>query len=268
VSSVVVFGSTTESSELAELIQRQLRLSVDVVNPLESAASGSRLTASSEASPGRYAAGIGMLSELVSKDRRTIDFVNPRRPAEPVSKTRRFLLPGAIAATIALATVATIWWKLSTIDSRIAELRAQIQSAKPALDKAQARIAEVDLIETWAKSDVQWLTEIERLSRDLPVADQIRISQLQCQIDTSSGDGTMTIEGLSNAPDSVRTMEQNLAGDKRTVRGDDFRHDARDPRYKFHFKEIVSIDNDVPEMNRRRRGARNNNFGSIGAPGR
>jgi hypothetical protein len=248
----VMFGSPQESRELANRVQQQLQLEVDVVNPLEVAAPGSPLT-TTVASPGRYAAGIGMLAELGSGRRQTIDFVNPRRPAEPPSATRRYAVPGAIAAAIVAFMLAGMWWRLSTLDSRIAELQQQVNESKPVLEKAQSRIAEVEAIEAWIKSDVHWLDELARISRDLPPPEQIRMEQVVCAIE-SDGDGQIELQGFSDSHESMKRMEQALIGESRTVRGDQTQFDGKDPRYQWRFKETVLLDNDVPLPKPVRRG--------------
>ena len=119
---IFICGEGQGQEAWAREIGRELNLPTEVFNPLSACTLGGELKSSMPDHPGRFAPLIGMLLDDAAGEANTIDFLNPRKKAEPKTRRRELTIAAAAAAVLLLAGAGWIGLQLHNLDSQIAEL--------------------------------------------------------------------------------------------------------------------------------------------------
>ena len=128
-------------------LAEELDLDVVLFNPFEVFTLDAELASRPVEHPGRYAPLLGMLQEETSGQGHAIDFLHPRKKAEPPNQRRRLALIGGSAAAALFLTLGIVWGSLWMKDAEIVRLQVEsfeldkkVKIAKKSLDE----VAEVD----------------------------------------------------------------------------------------------------------------------------
>ena len=248
---VLMFGDQTRD-ELIKQIRSNVKLEVESQNPFEWVTTRNKFDV--PPTPERYAALIGAAADFADSRHRTINFLDPRRAPDPPSRTKLYSLMGIAAILLVGAVIGSIWWKVNDLNGQIKQLSREISDQKEAVEKAEIRVAEVNTINAWVKSDVNWLKELEQISQKLPDADQIMLQDFKGIIEASSGDARIELSGVAGSDDHLASLEKELANETRRLEPGETR--ARDDAdFPLTFKEIVRVDNGAPraQLNKSRR---------------
>lgn len=248
---VLIFGDQSRQ-ELIEQIRAKINLEVESKNPFEWVSTGSKLTVPQ--TPERFAALIGAVCDFADSDHRTINFLDPRKAPDPPSRTKLYSLLGFAAILLVGALVGSIWWKVSDLNGQIKQLQREIRDQKEAVEKAETRVAEVNTINAWVKSDVNWLKALERISEELPNANEIMLQDFKGIIEASSGDARIELSGVAADGEHLKTLEEKLANSTHRLEPGETRT-RDDAQFPLTFKEIVRVDNGAPraQLNKNRR---------------
>lgn len=108
----------------------------------------------------------------------TVDFGNPRRRVEKQTDYRRMALWGGLAAILLLAAGAMAWLTLSSQTEKIQSLAARQAELKKANDDAGVDqiVGEVELVDQWARDNINWMEELKQVSERLLTADDAIVS--------------------------------------------------------------------------------------------
>jgi Tfp pilus assembly PilM family ATPase len=216
VSAVYVCGDGPEYRELAQRIQDELSLPAEVFQPFQ----GQRLSRGlSEQLPdhaGRYVSLLGMLADEAAQSH-SIDFLNPRKKKEPVSRQRIAIFAAAAVALLVFGIGYLAYEKFAEVDAQIAELTKQQKSLDTSIKRAAAKEAAVAAIEEWLMADVVWLDELRDLSLRFPKPRDAVILRMTLS-GKPTGGGAIELEGLVRDPSIVGQMESNLRDDYHEVR--------------------------------------------------
>ena len=171
----------------------------EVFNPLSACTLGGELKSSMPDHPGRFAPLIGMLLDDAAGEANTIDFLNPRKKAEPKTHRRELTIAAAAAAVLLLAGAGWIGLQLHNLDSQIAELDSDLAQLKPKVDKAILSKANAEKIQTWLDGDPNWLDEIANLSTKAPGGKEFWVIKLNTP---KANDGTASMQVLADVKSS------------------------------------------------------------------
>src|SRR5262245_21560050 len=172
---IFICGEGQGQETLAREIGRELSLPTEVFNPLSACTLGAELKRSMPDHPGRCAPLIGMLLDDAAGEANTIDFLNPRKKAEPKTRRRELLIAAVAAGVLLLAGAGWIGLQLHNLQGQIDELDLDIAQLKPKVEKADVSIKNAAKIEGWLAGDPSWLDEIAALSAKAPLKDFVLI---------------------------------------------------------------------------------------------
>ncbi|GIW92308.1 MAG: hypothetical protein KatS3mg110_0349 [Pirellulaceae bacterium] len=218
IESVVVFGDREQHDELGGLVERQLNLPVECVDPFSIVGvSPSDLGIPAGAS-GRFAPLLGMLVDELRQLPPAIDFLHPKKRPQPRSRRERLLLYAT--AVIALFCVAALTIKLqwNAQDRQIAQLRSELKNVEDRLKEVRKRAEELKMVEAYAESAPPWLDELRRLSLKLPPAKDAIVRKLSGTTD-SSGTARIAFEAWVSDPKHIEQAEEALRDDAHQVFG-------------------------------------------------
>ncbi len=190
---------------------------------------------------GRLAPLVGLLAADESDADRLVDFLNPReRVEETPSPYRTVLLVGVPIAAVLLMTFA-VYSQLKGLDQQIADLQAANTELKPSVDQASQAVARTEKIDVFLDGDVNWLSEIRRLAKDIPPSDKLIVRGISATSDPRSGGGTLKVEGAATDPAVIDQFEEALRDASHQVSGDGASEQKTSDAYRWGFTESIKI---------------------------
>lgn len=244
VESITLCGPHSELSAIAAGLSGELGLPVEVVDPGERLAeSGSTVSAPVELRR-RLGPLVGALADEVENVAPAFDFVNPRRRPEPPNRRKQFVAAALAVAVVVMVVGGAVWWKLSALDDRIAELKQQSNQLNPIVKEADATDKRAAEVERWLKSDVVWFDELSRVAQRFPQAKEAMLSQLRFTAHPQGGE--MFLTGVMAEASTGDTIETQLRDATHVVEGRGRRHDPDASRYPWQFQTAIVVKTDEP----------------------
>ncbi|MBL9094651.1 MAG: hypothetical protein JNL96_25750 [Planctomycetaceae bacterium] len=238
VAAIELCGSAADWNAPAAQLSADLGVSVDVVDAWNPLPANLEAEAGIETS-GRFAAVLGALADEAGQRAPQIDFLNPRRAPEPPNRRKQAIV-GAFAATVVFALVwLVVQWRFAQLDEEIAELKKQSNALTPIVKSSQALEKRADEIDAWRRSDVVWLSELERTSKLAPSNQQVQLTMLR--LSTSPQGGEVQLTGVVTEPSVVDELEQKLRDARHAVEGKGRRQDGALPKYPWRFQSNVVV---------------------------
>lgn len=241
VEQIIIFGDSRKSVELQAAWKNDLQMDLQVLDPFTLIELSESLQRTPPSSPGAFAPLLGLLVDEAAGRPHTIDFLHPRKRPPAVNHNRTYAIAGGSLAAAVLILVLMGWWHLRSLD---AEIRAQAkllgdttknaEKAKPTVKKAQE-------LDKFAAGDVNWLDELERLSRKFPSAEKARADDLLATSKQNAGGGNLVVQGLANEPDTITEMELALRDKDRTVMGSGSKEDPKAQGLTWRYREEIVV---------------------------
>ena len=162
---------------------------------------------------GHLATLAGALAEEVENPNASIDFLNPRRPAEP-HPLRRYRT--AIAAGVALLVLAIgglkVGREFQAKDSEYDYWRNQHRTIVRELKRLRPYVRQHDSVARWLDTRVNWLEAYEELLTLLPDASQLYLTQVTFSSTGSvRAPGAIHLEGYAASRETVTSIALRLA---------------------------------------------------------
>ncbi|PQO25434.1 hypothetical protein C5Y96_24135 [Blastopirellula marina] len=238
ITQIVILGQPT-SPETWRSLGEDLKAKVEFLDPL----SAEHVSSSVQVAPeiaSQFGALIGTLLADGSAHQATIDFLNPRRKPDPPDRKRIFVLAGLAAASVVLMATYLMYSGIASRDAEIAELKeniAKLQKSNKPLIAIEDEVIEID---NWVTSDVQWLNELYRMSKQLPSADEMITTRIHMQPSNGEG-GTTALEGYVADQSVIRKIETSLMDEHHAVLGKGSQERVYGDNYTISFQEYVTI---------------------------
>ena len=241
VQQVILFGSGEEHQVACKELQERLEMTVTGIDPFQGLQLGKELKKGLPDDSGRFAATLGLLVNQSDPSADLLDFLNPRKIEEPKSKR-----PMAIAALCSLAAVLLLggggfWWYLYSMDQQILTLQQDSQNLRKNVESAQSRIDDYEGVNRWLQEETNWLEQMKQISSTLPPPDKTKIREFRGYI-SSSGNGTMILEGVVDNQSSISSIERKLQEEGYRVRGEGGVNEQQDEEYPWRFRETITVE--------------------------
>lgn len=243
VEKIILCGEGRDQATIKLLVEQELSLQVEVFSPFDDLTLATELQKNRPQHSGRFAPLLGMLVDEACGAAHAIDFLHPRKKPEVVNTRRRNLLIGATLGAMALAAVLLVMIQLESLDSEMTRLRSKNGGMKSKVAVAVKQKQATAAVQEFVDSDINWLNELQNLSRQLPPPEDILITQLSAGTRVPRG-GEIAIEGYTREPALITEIQQRLRVDNRKVisKGgqDDIRREK--DKYRWRFDETVIIE--------------------------
>lgn len=241
IESIVLFGDATRHADLLGLIDKQLNLPTECIDPFAIVATSASSAGVAAELAGRFAPLLGMLADELGQVPPAMDFLHPRK--RPERKTRRERVLLAITALLAVVCLLgiVVKWKLTGYDRRIAQLKGELKTAEKSVKEVAKRTDELKRLEQFAESSLPWLDELRRLSlRFLPAKEAV-VTKFSASYQ-SGGQGQLTVEGLVSDPRRVIDMENALRDDAHRVFGRNTVQQTHGESLNWSYHETIQVD--------------------------
>ncbi|HZZ71412.1 MAG TPA: hypothetical protein VFE24_04110 [Pirellulales bacterium] len=232
-------GGEPAQQVLAEQMQAELNLPVQVLQPFSSVACSPELAANLPTNPGRFAPLLGVLLDEAAAVPHALDFLHPRKKPEPPNHRKLYLSVAAAVAAVAILVGGWIWFKLSSMDSQIASLQAESKRLEPDLKKAEELKKRMTVLDKWLVDDIDWLDEFKNLSAKFLDAKQAMLTSL-LTLPSPTG-GEIQLDGLLTDPSLATKLEQALRSPHHRVEAKGGEQSSN-KQYQWHFKSSVMVE--------------------------
>jgi Tfp pilus assembly PilM family ATPase len=250
VEAVYLCGSQATHQTLCDRIGKELGLPAQLFDPLAGVELGRELRKNPIDNTGRFTPLVGMLLDEAAGGRHTLDFLHPRRRPAPPSHRRQFAWAGAIAATLVLAVTGWVWFSFYALDQEIGDLERQLAAKQAEAKKMAEYVRQAGEIERWTQHDIAWLDELAELSRELPPALDVKLTQFR--LGATREGGRIDFEGLVRSATTVDTLENALRDAHHRVEGQSRQMDEKQAPYSWRFSSAITVMPQATEDYRRR----------------
>lgn len=241
-----ILGSPGEDSDLAAGIHERFQCPLNRVDPFN--AQG--LTVSTEPgdeSHAAYVGPIGMLLGRRNESTRTLDFLNPRRPAvkRDYTQIRRI----GIAAAVALGVLSVFVYRgmrVASLEARTKTARDAVSSEKQLLEQLEPQVAVADSVDEWLANRVDWLDEAKWVAETMQGTERQYLTNLRLNGGTRTKQGSLTLTGFAKERADAQTLNAELLDRKGVeVQSRENNPSGRDANYPFRFELDVTLKKDA-----------------------
>jgi type IV pilus assembly protein PilM len=195
IDSLVVAGDVGIESRLAEILGKRLEVAAELYNPARQFG-----WPEDRGREGRaFAAALGLVQGHAEEGRLHFDFLNPKRTVTVVQ--RRLRKAPAVAAVVALFTIAGVWMYMTTVvpkKEELAKVRTEIRDLEKEIkDLNLYRQRVIEPVEHFERDQIVWIDELDRLAGLMPSNQEAVLTRL----DLFQGGGRI------NIPLSCKRME-------------------------------------------------------------
>jgi len=183
---------------------------------------------------------LGLLDADARGGNDLIDFLNPRRPPVPQSQRGRYIVYGAIAATIVALGAFFAWKKIRDLDTEIIALKTAYEDLAEPVKAADLAMSRTARVETFLDGDVFWLDEIRRIAVNMPPAEEAVIEMLSAKLDTFGG-ASITIDGGVTKSEIVSQFMARLSDDAHRVSGSGTKQVPNKDPYSWSYSEKIIV---------------------------
>lgn len=240
---VLLFGTPVQHAALCQRLRDRTKLEVELMDPFDLLAVDSTPT-----HPERFAAAIGMLLDEANDVAPVIDFLNPRKPPEPVSHTRKQVLYGGVIAAVLLGLASFVMWQyrglnmeLKAQTNRFAKVSNENKNLEPTVRLAKE-------LREWKQADRNWLEELKHLSdiEDL-TADDFMLESIFGRT-VRGGRGEIAVKGKSRNLAAQQKLQVGWSDDLHQVspKMSSPIKDKQDARYPKMFEAMIRTNQSIP----------------------
>jgi len=219
VEEVVIFGDGQHHSTLKQLLEKELSLTVKLVDPFERIECTGDAKLKKPEYPGTFAPLLGMLADEAVARPPLVDFLHPRRRPPPPNKRRALMLYGGMAATLLAAVGFFMQFQLWQLDDKITQLGGEVAKAQKAARDSDTPLRQAHQPDLYASGDVNMLDGLSRISTKFPPPQAARVQEVTATI-RAGGGATVKIQGLADKAETIVQIERVLSDGKHAVTGD------------------------------------------------
>lgn len=241
IAAIALCGGDTQHAALAKAIEEATTTPTELFDPFAGVDLGSELRDTLPEYPSRFASLLGMACDELQETTPAIDFLHPRRAAEPPSR-RKLYIAAAVAVLLAVGMFfGYVRLQRNSLQTELAGLEAEIESLDKFIDAADKQRAIVEQIDVWTDSNVVWLDELYRLSGDFLPAKDAMLSRLNF---SKTAGGTTKLQGFVAASATIEDLEERLrnGNPSRDVQNTGSREDETGGQfYSWSFNASLSV---------------------------
>jgi hypothetical protein len=260
---VILCGNASEAGD-AEGLATELELPVDMFDVEDNAPAGLAKAGPSPGCLARFGAVLGMALGEADGREPVVDFLHVRRRKEGQKFTRQHVLAATAAALGLLFLGLLLWQRSASLSREINGLNTQTVELEAQFKQQQldATIEQAESVEQWLATDVNWLDELDRLSRSwrrqpldakrFPMADDAVVTQLTAYRPpgNQSQGGRLAVQAVARNQSAVAALEKRLRDGGHRVATGGGKQDSTVPGYGWSFGLTMDVARqDAPQDN-------------------
>lgn len=189
--------------------------------------------------PTRFASLFGLAKLYARNESPAFDFLNPRkRPPEPHKITPPIMAAGAIVL-VAVVIAAIIMLRLKSLDNKIADMSRTLAKTRETAEDARQMVNHRDIIQSFMNSRVNWLTEMQRVSKNSLEYEDVTFSKWAGRaLDGEEGGGVLALDGSAKLPETIDELEENFRDEGHVVEGRGHTIDPKNEEHPYRFRQL------------------------------
>ena len=240
VEEVVIFGDGQHHTSLKQLLEKELSLTVKLIDPLERV-EWADVKVKKPDYPGTFAPLVGMMLDEAAGVAPTIDFLHPRKKAPPPNQRRRYAIVAAAIAAVFLLAFGVMQWQLWSLDSELDTLRTKRFKQDKLAKESVKPVKDAESLDAFVAGDVNWLDELATLSSKMPPPENAIVSEMTIQVLPKGGGGIIKFVGHTDTSERVAQLEDNLRDKQHTVSGKGTAQDPDREALQWTFDETITV---------------------------
>jgi hypothetical protein len=235
ISQVCVLSNEPLAKALVGPLAEEFETSPVVVNPFVG------LQTSLPATPDAgYSSLLGMLLVESSGERPDVDFLHPKQPPRPTSRTTPFI---AAALCFVLLVVGGVWYtqtQFANIDAENERLTKELAELKSLVKKSSPKRQLAKMLSAWEQSRINWPDELRDITLRMPPRSAMTIQNLTVSAGRN-GSSVISFRGAATNPDAVAIMESRLRDKYHNPRTPGLREQRSGDKTMWTFQTSMSV---------------------------
>ncbi|TWU46006.1 hypothetical protein Q31b_11840 [Novipirellula aureliae] len=172
-------------------------------------------------------------------DRLSVDLTNPKLPPVPPNPMLRWgAIGGFAAASIALVAY-TLYADVRDLATKVSEKQQELVEVESVANKVQEKADETRFVEQWLADQVDWLSQLQRLSSLFPEGQLANVRRLSAAVDGSTGVFDLSIQ--VNDPSRVAELENRLRDAGFSITSKRISEQANNTEYPWQFEARIAF---------------------------
>lgn len=234
VQAIVLCGQDKIHADLAQSIEAEFGLPTESIDPFAGLELGPALRGSLPEHPGRFAPLLGMLLAEIKQTSHAIDFLHPRRRAEPPSRRKTWIAAAVVAALLPLGYLTYARIESYLLANEVDRLTTQSKSLDADIVSAKKVRTTVAEISKWTDGEAIWLDQLRALSEGFPPAQEAILGQLTFA--ARQGGSQVDLKGWVRNAEVIATMEERVRARAGQIAGKSSREDNSMKNYSWRFE--------------------------------
>jgi hypothetical protein len=238
VQAIVLCGRDKIHTDLAQAIETEFGLPTEAIDPFAGLELDPALRGSLPEHQGRFAPLLGMLLAEIKQTGHAIDFLHPRRRAEPPSRRKTWIAAAAVAALLSLAYIIYARVENYMLINEVDRLTTQSKSLDADIASAKKVRTTVAEIAKWTDGEAIWLDQLRALSEGFPPPQDAILGQLTFGVRQAGSQVDLkgwvrNAEVIAAMEERVRARAGQIAGQ---IAGKSSREDSSMKNYSWRFE--------------------------------
>ena len=238
VDEVVLCGSGMTFDSLAEQLTKGLEKPVRLFDPMKG------LTIKAKDADEQYAALFGAIQQIVRREPFQIDFCNPKKRAEDISKRNIFTGVTAAVMFLVLGLFGYILHSRITLDNENKFLAAQFANMEKASGPIVENKKQLDEIDKWLADDIDWFEQLAWLSQNALPSQDMMIRELNFASSPTTG-RTVGFLALLRNQSQVSPMVESFRDTNHIPQAGGIGPESGNPRYLYNSRMVIRLSRDA-----------------------
>lgn len=243
IQSILLCGHDQNYTDLARGIETELGLHVELFDPFAGLTLSPALKASLPVHPGRFAPVLGMLLGELKSSSHAIDFLHPRQRAEAPNPRKKWMIAGAVAASLFVAYMVYARIDRALLIDEVDQLEKKSKSLDDAIGKAKKVRGSTAEIGRWADEDAIWLDWLQAIHQGFPPAEDALLGQVT--VSANAQGGQVDLKGWVRRSETIARLEEGVRARAGTVSAKSSREDRSIRPYAWAFEATVQKGKDA-----------------------
>jgi hypothetical protein len=241
VQAIVLCGQDETQAALARSIEAELSMPVQLFDPFAGFERGSALRGAPVEHPGRFAPLLGICQAELRQAAHAVDFLHPRRHAEPPNRRKTWIMAASAAGFLLLAYLVYARIASYVLVGEVEELTKQKAALDTRIEKAKDMRDTVAAIAKWADDDTVWLDQLLAISQGFPSSREVILNDLAFDAPQAQHEGRVTVRGFARDPDVVKKMEERAKARAGQILSKNGHYDESTKDYHWWFDAEVQF---------------------------
>ena len=241
-----VFATNDAAGQVAKALEERGESSIHTIDPLSDWELDSSETNQNVDSPTRSAANAGAAWDFIN-NALPVNLLAPKRAPKPANPMVRWVGLGiGVASVVGIGLyfmLSDVWQLQREVD----DLRIELDNAKKVAAKYQEKSDQVQAVQAWMSDQVDWLAELNDLSRRLPDGQDATVRRLTA----TAGPSAATIDLSVQVADQefISQLESRIRSAKYSATSKQISQNASSAEYPWQFETKVSFPIEAQKQN-------------------